>query len=327
MQVGKIGIKDLKDKVLNNITHHRQDVLLPAEVGEDSSVINFGKEVLVISSDPITGASEDIGYLAVNIACNDIAATGAQPVGIQVVILFPEEYSETKFKKLMREIDETAVELGAEVLGGHTEVLSSINYPIIVVTAVGRCKKDNFIKTGGAKAGDDIIVTKGLGIEGTFILANEYKEKLIKKGISQDILSKALSYKNKLSVLREGLIAAKNDVHAMHDITEGGLYGALDEMSRAAEVGFEINNIDKAISETTKLICESFSLNPAALISSGSMLITASPEQKIIEILKEEGIKAYKIGCIKEKGRYQKKAGKKVKFSWSGEDELWRFME
>ena len=150
------------------------DVLVHSALGEDCSVIDFGDFVCVLSTDPITGAVEDIGRLAVNISCNDIAANGAEPIGILVTILAPEHTTPADLGRIMGQVNSEAAKLGIEVLGGHSEVTSGIDRVIISTTAVGKARKDAYIITGGAKPGDDLLLTKSVGLEGTAILATEF---------------------------------------------------------------------------------------------------------------------------------------------------------
>lgn len=327
MEIGKIPGEKLENLILNKISYKRDDVLVHAGMGEDTAVVDLGGELLVISSDPITGASKNAGYLAVHVACNDIVTTGAEPVGIQLVLFLPEGIEEQEIENLMAEINETAASINVEVLGGHTEILSAVNKVIISVTAVGKVAKDLYLPSSNAQAGDDLVLTKGLGIEGTFILANDYENLLLEKGVSKETIFAAKKYKNKISILEEGLLAAKMGAHAMHDVTEGGLYGALDELSMASGLGFELNIENLPISKESKEITDALLIDPAGLISSGSMLIAIPDSKELLNELEKLGIKAAKIGAIIEKGKYFLSKDKKEKFRWSKKDELWRLME
>ncbi len=327
MKIGKMPSSKLEEIILNKIGFKRDDVLVHAGIGEDSAVVDLDGQLLVISSDPITGASKNAGYLAVHVACNDIASAGAVPIGIQVVLLLPEEIEEKQISLLMNEITETAANINVEVLGGHTEILSAVNKPIICVTAIGKVERDKYLSSAGAKIGDELVVTKGVGIEGTYIIANEYTELLREKGISEDIISKALLYKDNLSVIKEGKIAAGLGAHAMHDITEGGLYGAIEEISRAADVGFDLDLDSLPITRETEEITRVLGIDPAGLISSGSMLIAIPNSKGLIEELQACGILAARVGVITEKNSNIIACGKKKPFIWSNKDELWRLME
>lgn len=327
MKLGKIPGSKLEDIILKKIGFKRDDVLVHAGIGEDSAVVDLDGELLAISSDPITGAVKNIGYLAVHVSCNDLAATGAEPVGIQVVLLLPESIEEYEIASLMDEIVETAASINVEVLGGHTEILSTVSKPIVSVTAIGKVNRENCISTANAVPGDDLLITKGVGIEGTYILANDYRDLLQKKGVSESIINNALDYKEKISVIKEGLLAADHGAHAMHDITEGGLYGALEEMTQVSDLGFDLYIDQIPVSKETDVITKTLGIDPAGLISSGSLLIAAPNGNKIINKLQKNGILTKKIGAITKSGRNVIRNGRKEVFSWSNKDELWRLME
>lgn len=327
MKVGKIPGHKLEDIILNKIGFRRKDVLVHAGIGEDSAVVDLEGDLLVISSDPITGTEKNCGYLAVHVSCNDLAATGAEPIGIQVILLLPESTEEGEVAELMEEITKTAASIGVEVLGGHTEILSIVKKPIVCVTAVGKARRDKFVSSAGALPGDDIIVTKGVGIEGTYILANDYPELLREKGVSEETIKNAVDYKQKLSVIEEGLLAAEFGAHAMHDITEGGLYGALDEISTAAGVGFELYYDKLPVRNETREITEALMIDPAGLISSGSMLIVSRDGDMLVSLLKKKNIEASIIGKINSNERSIIQNGYRKPFTWSNIDELWRMME
>ncbi len=327
MEIGKIPIDKLKEIVLNKIGFRRDDVLVHAGIGEDSAVVDLANDLLVVSSDPITGAEQNAGKLAVYVACNDLAAMGASPVGIQIVLLLPAQVTETFIVSLMQEIDQTACSINVEILGGHTEILSHVTKPIIVVTAIGRVSREQLVCSANACAGDDLVLTKGLGIEGTYILASDYRELLLDKGVEPGIIATAREYDRKLSVIEEGLLAAKLGANAMHDVTEGGLYGALTELAIASGKGFELFNDDLPISRETEVICAALGLDPAGLISSGSMLIAIPESRDLINRLGAAGIPAARIGRVIEQGRFVLTNGQKKGFKWGEKDELWSLME
>lgn len=301
MKEGKLDFDDLRNIILNNKTIKRNEVKVRNDVGEDCSVIDFGDCEGVFSTDPITGASENVGKLAVHINCNDIASTGGEPIGILVTILAPTSSNLEEINKVMNEIDEEAAKIGVEIIGGHTEVTSAVNKMVISVTVIGKNLKGKSIRTAGAKLGDDIIVTKTLGLEGTYILINDYDVR-IKKILSKEEIEFGKDLINRISVLKEGKIGREFGVNSMHDITEGGLLGGLFEVAMASNKGFKIFKDKLPVLEITKKICEEFKIEPLRLISSGSMLITTKNGGKLIKKFKENGIDASIIGTICEQG-------------------------
>jgi hydrogenase expression/formation protein HypE len=301
MKEGKLDFDDLRNIIINNKTIKRSEVKVRNDVGEDCSIIDFGDCEGIFSTDPITGANENVGKLAVHINCNDIASSGGEPIGILVTILAPTSSSLEEINKVMNEIDEEAAKIGVEIIGGHTEVTSAVNKMVISVTVIGKNLKGKSIKTAGAKVDDDIIVTKALGLEGTYILINDYEER-IRKILSEEEIDFGKSLLNKISVLEEGRIGGEFGVNSMHDITEGGLLGGLFEVAMASNKGFKIFKDKIPMFDITKKVCAEFKIDPLRLISSGSMLITTKNGEELIKQLREKGIDASIIGKISEQG-------------------------
>ena len=169
------------------------------------------------------------------------------------------------------------------------------NFTCISVCGVGKVKDGCLISTGGAKPGMDILVTKWIGIEGTSIIAKE-KEKDLLTRFSAPFIENAKKLDVYLSVLSEAAVAARSGVSAMHDITEGGIFGALWEMAEASGVGLEIDLKKIPVRQETIEICEFFGINPYELISSGSMLMAAADGNLLVNELKKAGIPATIIG-------------------------------
>lgn len=301
MKEGKLDFEDLRNIILNNKTIKRKEVKIRNDVGEDCSIIDFGEYEGIFSTDPITGASENVGKLAVHINCNDIASAGGEPIGILVTILAPTSSTLQEINEIMKEINEEAAKINVEIIGGHTEVTSAVNKMVISVTVIGKNLKGKSVKTAGAQLGDDIIVTKTLGLEGTYILINDHKAR-IEKILSKEEIEFGSNLINKLSVLREGKIGGEFGVNSMHDITEGGLLGGLFEVAMASNKGFKIFKEKIPMLDITKKVCEEFKIDPLRLISSGSMIITTKNCGRLIKLLNESGIEASIIGKICESG-------------------------
>lgn len=300
MKVGKVPENVLKRSVLKQLHIQREEVLLGAGIGEDCSVLQLAEdEVFVISTDPITGTAKDIGELAVQITVNDLASAGAEPVGIMLTILLPENTQEDELKEVMTQVDHACEKSRIQVIGGHTEVTAVVNQIVISVTGVGKAKKGRVISTAGARPGMDIVVTKWIGIEGTVILAKE-REAELRTRYSQPFLDTAKGFEQYLSVLPEAAAAVKSGVAAMHDITEGGIFGALWEIAQASGVGLEIDLKKIPLRQETVEICEYFGISPYELISSGSMLMAAEDGNGLVMDLEKAGIPAVVIGRATE---------------------------
>jgi len=297
MEIGKLNWDDLKQIIDNNKSVVREDVRIRSGVGEDCSVINFGEYECIVSTDPITGADKNIGKLAVHINCNDIASCGVEPIGILVTILVPPTATLEDIKKIMSEIDKETKELNVEILGGHTEVTDAVNRIVVSCTAIGKGKANIAVATSGAMIGDEIVVTKLLCMEGTSIIVNDHLDRV------QDVLTNkeiqiAKDYVDSISVVKEGRIAGRFRVNSMHDITEGGVLGALWEVAQASDLGFKVHNDKMPISDITCKICEKLNIDPLKFISSGSMLITAPNGKGLVHELNSNGVPAAIIGKI-----------------------------
>ena len=300
MNVGKIPENALKRSILNQIKHRRKEVLLGPGVGEDCSVIALDQdEVLVMSTDPITGTVKDIGTLAVHITANDIASSGAEVIGIMLTILLPEGTTEEELKNLMQDMESVCSELNIEIVGGHTEVTKAVNQPIVTVTGVGKTKRENVIKTAGAVPGQEIVMTKWAGLEGTAIIASE-KEEELKMKYPASFIEGAKKMIDYISIVPEAKVAREVGAASMHDVTEGGIFGALWEIGAAAKVGMEVYLDKILLKQETVEICEFYDINPYMLISSGCLLIITDKANLLVDRLKEKSIAAAVIGRITE---------------------------
>ena len=300
MKVGKVPENVLKRSVFKQIHTKRPEVLLGAGVGEDCAAVKLAPdETLVMSTDPITGTAQDIGTLAILITVNDLASSGAEPVGVLLTVLLPESVEEPELRQMMAQVEEACAKAGVQVMGGHTEVTPVVNQPVVSVCGVGKVKDGKLISTAGARPGMDILVTKWIGIEGTAILAKEKEEELLTK-FSVPFVEKAKALDVYISVQSEAAVAVRSGVSAMHDVTEGGIFGALWEMAEASGVGLEIDMKKIPIRQETVEVCEFFGLNPYQLISSGCMLMAAADGNMLVRELTKAGIPAAIIGKATE---------------------------
>lgn len=298
MKIGKVPETVLKRSIFKQIEHRRKEVLVSPGVGKDCSLISLsGDEAVVLSTDPITGTVNEIGTLAVHITANDIASSGAELIGIMLTILLPDGARESDLRDMMRDVEEICKELNIEVLGGHTEVTAAVNQPIVTVTGVGKIRKDEITTTAGLKPSDELVMTKWAGLEGTAILANDKEQELAKR-YSKDLIEKGKELIECISVIKDAKIAKKVGVSAMHDITEGGVFGALWEMASSSNVGLIVDLKKIPLKQETVEICEFFDLNPYMLMSSGCLLIATEKGNEMVDTLKREGIPAAVIGRV-----------------------------
>ncbi|MGL5089164.1 MAG: AIR synthase family protein [Cetobacterium sp.] len=327
MKIGKLTISDLNDLIFNNIKNSNENILSTGEIGSDCAAIEVGDNIIYLSTDPITGANKGLGKLAININCNDIATEGISPTGIMLTILAPPHTKKEEIALIMKEAQDEADKIGVSIIGGHTEITAAVNKTIISATSIGIGLKKDFKKRNNIVAEDRLIITKGIGIEGTGIIAFE-KEKELLQVLSKSTVEDAKNLLDFTSVVKDGIIANKFS-KGMHDVTEGGLLGALWESSCFYNLGLEIAYEKIFIHQSTKEICKYFKIDPLKLISSGTMLIVVSKEDSnlLLKELKDNGIEAFDIGRFTEsKERLLIKNGKNLKIASPESDELYKII-
>lgn len=302
LPVGKLPNTLLRD-ILPDSAVQDNSVIQGPGVGLDCAVIDNGDNYLVYKSDPITFAADEIGWYLVHINANDIATSGAQPKWLLITMLLPEEHtSENLVREISQEVRNTCDEIGAVIIGGHTEITTGLNRPILIGSMVGEVAKNKLVLPSGAHNGDRVLLTKGVPIEGSAVLAREFPERL-NDVLTESELNEAKNYLYNpgISVLKDAQTAtAAGEVHAMHDPTEGGLQAALWELAIASDCQIYVNPESVPVSQISNKICQAFGINPMALIASGSLLLTAAPEEahKIQEALEDENITCSDIGRI-----------------------------
>lgn len=296
MKIGKLPEQMLVRSVLKQAKHRRNEVLVGPAVGQDCAVMELGPdEVFVMSSDPITGTVKDIGSHGIHVTANDLAASGAEPVGVILTVLLPPEIEEEQIRKMMQDAERTCKELDMEIMGGHTEITNVVRQPLLTVTGVGKTKKKDLLTTMQVHPGQDIVVTKWVGLEATSILAKEKEEELLKR-FNPELIHTAQDFDRYLSVVQDARIAHAFGVSAMHDITEGGVFGALWEMAEGSGVGLDADLKAIPIRQETVEICEYFGLNPYQIMSSGSMMIATDDGHGLVMELQKAGIHAAVVG-------------------------------
>ena len=259
-------------------------LLLGPAVGEDAAVIDFGagqSDLLVAKSDPITFASEEIGYYAVNICANDLAVTGATPRFYLPTILLPAgKTAAADIRRIFEQIGAACRQLGVAVAGGHSEITPAVNQTVVAGTMLGLARRGAVFGSHGARPGDLVLLAGSAAVEGTSIIAREMRSELMARGwpASELDLAARYLYEPGVSILRPALLAARAGlVTAMHDPTEGGIATALQEIAIAAGVGLQIDLDAIPMTTLTARLCQEFGLDPLGVIASGALLATAAP--------------------------------------------------
>ncbi len=325
MEIGKVA-NSLLTELISDI-EKRPEVLVGSKIGRDTSILDLADNLLVVSTDPITGASKNIGSLAINVAVNDLATEGAEPVAALLTVLLPPKTSEEELKNLMADAKEAASKINLTIIGGHTEVTDAVNRPVISTTVLGKIQGPYEEKE--IEVNDLLIVTKSLGLEGSAILAAERPDQ-VKKFLTADEYEEALAYKDSTSVVKEGKILKSFGAKYMHDVTEGGILGAAWEAAKANDTGLVVFDDSLPVSEITEKIAQAFDIDYRRLISSGSMLAIISQKDfiKALPDLEAEKIKATIIGRVTDyEGVFLRENGKVLPLGEPKADELYRALK
>ena len=312
--IGKLKHKYLQ-KMLSEFvstTHLKDDrVVVGSNIGEDAAVIDMGDKYLVAKTDPITFVTDEIGYYAVIVNVNDVVCMGATPKWFQSTLLLPaKQTDEDLIETIFRNIHDTCKSLGITVVGGHTEITARLDSPIVIGSLLGEVEKEKLVLSSGAKEDDLIILTKGIFIEGTCIIAREKENFLKEKGYSNQFIEKCKNYLYDpgISIFKEAVVSNDNfTLTSMHDITEGGLFCGIAETAIASKLGVLINKDKINVLPEPKELSKIFNIDPYSTISSGSLIISINPEfaKDLINLLAKNGVPSETIGKFtKEEGKY-----------------------
>ncbi|PIV22168.1 MAG: hydrogenase expression/formation protein [Deltaproteobacteria bacterium CG03_land_8_20_14_0_80_45_14] len=307
LKTGKLDIDILKKFLERNVILDPQVVIGP-KIGEDAAVIDLGKgtnHYWVVTSDPITFTTEEIGYYGVVVNLNDIATMGAIPKWFLATLLFPEGSESRIIEKVFRQVHNACQQFKISWIGGHTEITPGIEKMILSGHMIGEVKKNKLVTTSGARAGDLLLLVKGVCIEGTSIMAREKEAELLKRGISSSLIRKAKKFifDPGIEVLRAARIACEvGSVHSMHDPTEGGLINGMIEMAWASEKEIEVDLEKVLVYKESRILCQEFGLNPLGVIASGALLLTVSPSDlsPIQKAFRKNSIPFQVIGKVKK---------------------------
>jgi hydrogenase maturation factor len=291
--------------VLNRCVHpyiesHDPDVILGAVFGEDVALTRIGDSILVSHLDPIVGAVKNIGWLAVHVACNDIATSGVPPRWILLLVLVPKKEDEQLLEEIMDDISRAARETGVSIIGGHTGYSANLSRPLVAVTALGTMSGRTPVCTKGARIGDHILVTKGIALEGTAILAYDFAQVAWQLGLSEGEIMEARQLMTGVNIIPEALVLAEHGATAMHDVTRGGLLETLLEIAKLSEVGMQVDAGRIPIPPIASRFARVFQFDPLMMISSGTLVATIPPEyvESASQGLTEKGIHFVDIGQV-----------------------------
>lgn len=296
MRSGKIAESVLKRSVLKLIETSRKEVIRGAGIGVDCAFLSWedSGSMFASATETVSLPIRNPAYLAVMAAANNLAASGASAIAVSLSITLPPDAEEAVLKELMNQAEECCKKLGIQIAGGHTEVSSAVNVPVVTATAMGKAERASMQQENRADE-MDVVISKWIGMEGTALIAGE-KEAELAKRYPIRLIHDAQEMEGYLSVASEAAIALKSGVYAMHDVRSGGIFGALWELSRRLGVGLYIDLKKIPVKQETIEVCEFYHLNPYELLSGGALIMVTSDGGRLVRMLEAEGIPAAIIG-------------------------------
>ena len=321
---------DLLGVLLRRYGREDPQVVVGPHVGEDAAAIAVNEGVVVAGMDPITFATDEIGWYVVHVNANDVAVMGAAPRWFLVTFLLPEgQTTEAEVERMFRQVADACAEVGATLVGGHTEITYDITRPLAAGVMLGEVRRDGLIRTSNAQPGDALVLARGVPIEGTAIIAREKRQELLARGVAPELIERAAGFLHDpgISVVRAALLAAETvPVHAMHDPTEGGLLTGIWEMAEASGVGVWVDLDAVPVISEGRVLCNLFGLDPMGTIASGALLIACAQEDAplLVDAMQSVHIPAQIIGRVTpaEAGRIVQRNGQEMPLTPPPVDEI-----
>jgi len=294
--MSKLSPADLERYIFSRTGAPNDDLLVGAGYGEDAAAVAVDGSTLVVSTDPISLAAERIGTLGVAIASNDVAACGGMPEWLVSTIFLPDN-DEDLLDDVTGQLDAEARRLGITIVSGHTETLAALDRPLLSLTCMG--PTDRYVPTSGANPGDAVLLTKGAGIEGSAVLATDFRDALVDAGVESATVDSAAAFFDDVSVLPESAVLAPIAT-AMHDPTEGGVLNGLVEVACASSVSIELDSEAVPVRDETRRLCAAMDVDPLRILGSGAMLATVPAEEseRVVSTLESEGIDATVVASV-----------------------------
>ncbi len=273
LKLVKIPLSFQRKYLFHRLGSQDSSVIIGSGIGEDAGVVTVDGAYLVSHTDPITEAKNHIGKIAVQVSSNDVAVKGARPKWSLVTILLP-YLDEALLDWITAEIDVTSKRLGISIVGGHTEVTSSVSAPIVSISTFG-IAKGPLLDVKRIRPGQMIIMINEAGIEGTAVIALDHGGMISDLA---DVVERSKRFIDELSIAEDALAASQLGAVSAHDPTEGGVIAGLLEMALSSHTMFNVNVEKIAIRKETEAICQKLGFDPLKLLSSGALLLTAEPD-------------------------------------------------
>jgi len=300
MKSGKVSEAVLKRSIIKTVNKQKvQHTVSKAAVGSDAGLFAYEDMtgVMAVASGSLTGCEDGLMGVAVHRARNSLAAAGANPAAVALQLMLPESAEEKELKNLMQAAVKACEQAGVALVNGHTQNSTFVTEPVISVTAMGSASAAMTLEE--TVYGSDLVMTKTAGLAGAALLAKHYRENLHER-YTYAFIDKAAAKETEISVLPEIKVLKELGIRHMHDVAEGGVYGAVWELCERLSTGVELDLKKIPICQENVEICEYFDINPYQLKGDGALLFLTHNSTAAIRALKEAGIPAAVIGRMNE---------------------------
>jgi hydrogenase expression/formation protein HypE len=332
---GKLDEDEMRNVVLSNLGRRSGRVVVPPGPGLDNAVVSIGgKRVMIMTTDPVSMipsvGAEDSAWLSVHLIASDFVTSGARPAYALFAYNLPADMGGVEMERYFAAVGRECARLGVSIVGGHTGFYPGAGYTVVGSgTMIGTAPEDCYVTPAMALEGDEVMMTKEAGLEAAAALAASFPSYLAQR-VGGEAVERARRKMRSCSVVEDALAAAsvgirEDGVTSMHDATEGGVLGALNEMSKASKKEFVVHMERIPVSGETLAVCSEFGLDPLTTLSEGALLLTCRPERsdEVIRRLRRRGITASAIGRVqKGQGLSLFKGGSVLRFEAS-RDRYW----
>lgn len=300
MRTGKIPINMLKRSIIKELKSKNSQVIRGAEVGADNALLRLEPhEDVIVSTESYEAYNEVFAAMAVKKVANNLACGGGEPVAVTLSLLLPKRFFENDLKQYMKKINQAAEEAGVEIIGGDTRINPGIKVPFVTITCMGKISKDLPLEQKKVSPGQELVVSKWIGMEGAFLIAKAKEEELLER-YPYSLVEAVKCMEHGISVFSEAACAIKSGISGMHDLSEGGILGGLWEFAEKHGVGLEIDLKKIPVRQEIIEICEFYDINPYLLRSGGCLLMAVDNGAELVRELLKVGISASVIGRVTE---------------------------
>lgn len=313
MRTGKISENVLKRSVLKRCTSKNDNMAQGPGIGQDCAIVRIeGQKEALLSTQAATGMEKGIWRMAVYSCANNLYSSGGRPLALTTAVVLPAAAKEEELRYIIDELNSACSELKIALCSGHTEVSEHVKDAVVTVTCFG-VTETKALPTSEIVPDLDLVMTGRAGLCGTALLARRHAEEL-KERFPISLVEDACRFDQELSVKKAAELAKYHGAAAMHDVSEGGIFGALWEMCESAKVGMEVDLRKIPIRQESIEICEIYGLNPYQMLSGGSLLIAVKDGKRLVDFLSDAGVEASVIGWTTDKKDKILKNGEETRY-------------